>query len=116
MSPSFKFRGFLGKLGLLCSTLRGAPPVLREETRSAVAHVQEPLGTAVIRQSAGVESRALRGADSRRHLSSGGKMKRQRILVVLAALVLALAGVRGAAQQARRAADPLLEAARHIMG
>ena len=42
-------------------------------------------------------------------------MKRRRILVVLAALVLALVGVRGAAQQAQRAADPILEADRQIM-
>lgn len=42
-------------------------------------------------------------------------MKRRRILVVLAVLVLAFAGVALKAQQAQRASDPILEADRQIM-
>jgi len=42
-------------------------------------------------------------------------MERRRILIVLATLVLALAGVRGAAQQAQPATDPVQEADRQIM-
>jgi hypothetical protein len=61
MSPSFKFRGFLRKLELLCSTLPAVPPVLRDETRSAAAHVQELLPAGGIPRGDGIEFRAERG-------------------------------------------------------